>query len=224
MCYACEIWSHTSCIGMTDQKYKQIQNFGESVDWICKYCRENKYEMRRENQSLKKVIEELNKENESWKKSYQDLEKSFDKIKQELKADILKEVRIEFGNSLQPDRTSSNKDSSQVIQLDNLNIREEITKVLKEQEEKKMRKNNIVLYNISESTKQNAKERDEEDLAKTKELISQGIKVEGCRIEKMIRLGRTTEGVRSRPILVKMEEQGDKWNVLKNAKNLKNAE
>ena len=50
MCYACEIWSHTSCIGMTDQKYKQIQNFGESVDWICKYCRENIYEMRRENQ------------------------------------------------------------------------------------------------------------------------------------------------------------------------------
>ena len=86
-----------------------------------------------------------------------------------------------------------------------------------------MRKNNIVLYNISESTKQNAKER-EEDLAKTKELISQGIKVEGCRIEKIIRLGRTTEGVRSRPFLVKMEEQGDKWNVLKNAKNLKNAE
>ena len=180
--------------------------------------------MRRENQSLKKVIEELNKENESWKKSYQDLEKSFDKIKQELKADILKEVRIEFGNSLQPDRTSSNKDSSQVIQLDNLNIREEITKVLKEQEEKKMRKNNIVLYNISESTKQNAKEREEEDLAKTKELISQGIKVEGCCIEKIIRFGRTTEGLRSRPILVKMEEQGDKWNVLKNAKNLKNAE
>ena len=127
----------------------------------------------------------------------------------------MKEVRIEFDNSLQ--RDSSNKDSSQVIQLDNLNIREEMTKVLKEQEEKKIRKNNIVLYNISESMKQNAKERDKEDLEKTKELISQGIKVEGCRIEKIIRLGRTTKEIRSRPILVKMKEEGDKWNLLKNA-------
>ena len=92
----------------------------------------------------------------------------------------------------------------------------------KEQEEKKMRENNLVLYNAEESTKSEPQDRESEDEAFCRKLINDGVKMNDFSITRVIRLGRPRDDRKPRPLLVKLENSKQKWNILRNAKNLRN--
>ena len=111
-----------------------------------------------------------------------------------------------------------------------------------EEDEKYRRKNNIVLYNMKESQNTNPKDREAEDESECRKLFNESLQIGNINIVKVIRLGKREEtqesesneeaqpqadaqpqtlSLRKRPLLVKLNNEHDKWKILKNAKNLK---
>ncbi|KAI3382084.1 hypothetical protein SNEBB_008569 [Seison nebaliae] len=100
-------------------------------------------------------------------------------------------------------------------------VAEQIKADTKEEEEKEKRKRNIVLYNVQESHKTEGEQRKKDDEKMCKELFDV-IDVQNAEIENCFRMGKKEEG-RKRPLLVILKETKSKFEVLKNARNLRNA-
>lgn len=100
---------------------------------------------------------------------------------------------------------------------------DKIWEKIEEREEKRKRKNNIVIYNFSESTKEEPKEREDEDKEKCENIIRNALGVGDFAIEKVVRLGKrgNNRPERPRPTLVKLKEEKSKWDIIKNAKKLR---
>ena len=222
-CYLCEKWFHNKCVGVADKAYEAIAKLDNNIEWVCATCKNDKHKLKTENSSLKKNILDLKNDNKILNNAYQEVKKNLDNLKVEIKNDVLKELREEM---------KLYKDKEQNVNRNNensMNLREEIMKAIKEEEERKERKYNLVIYNLEESKKQFGKDRDLEDLERIKDIFNNSIKVENFQIVKSFRMGRkqdsnTNENTRSRPVLIKMSDEKEKWNVLKNAKELKDAE
>lgn len=115
-------------------------------------------------------------------------------------------------------------------------VKERVIEELKEDEDKKSRQSNLILYNVKESQKKIGKEREHEDLNICKKIFEEGIHENEYNITKVIRLGKlkvkennededeVSEEIKPRPLLVKLETPYEKWNLIKKAKNLRNAE
>ena len=86
---------------------------------------------------------------------------------------------------------------------------------------------NIIVYNIKENCSDDAEHRKSWDLRNVKEVFERGLKVDNYYINNVIRLGKRNDPERSgnkpRPLLVKLENQQQKWNLIKSARNLKHA-
>ena len=96
---------------------------------------------------------------------------------------------------------------------------------MKEDEDKKERRNNLVIYGIKESTNSIPRARTEEDQSFCRRLFQEVVQVDDISMGQVVRLGRQqSEGNRPRPLLVKLVDGGEKWNILKNARKLKNTE
>ena len=99
----------------------------------------------------------------------------------------------------------------------------EVMEELKEIEDKKSRDCNLILYNVPESTKTVSRDRMDEDGSYCEKLFTEGVLVnrKDFTITDIIRLGKRGENERPRPILVKLQSGREKWNILKNARNLR---
>ena len=53
--------------------------------------------------------------------------------------------------------------------------------------------------------------------------IFEEIRVNDCRMEQLIRLGKKRDDGKARPLLVRLGSEGEKWAVLSRAKNLRNS-
>ena len=87
----------------------------------------------------------------------------------------------------------------------------------------------MVIYNIEESKKKSGKDRDLVDLEIIKDVFKISIKDETFEIVKSFRMGRkmnsdTIESLRSRPVLIKLFDETEKWSLLRNAKELRDDE
>ena len=105
-------------------------------------------------------------------------------------------------------------------------VRNEVLKTMKEEEERRKKKDNLILYNIPEVNASSSKERvKEEDMKKVQTIFKDGMNKNHVNILKVMRLGkRREEADYKRPVLVKLENEEEKWSVLKEARNLRNAE
>ena len=222
-CYLCEKWYHNKCVGVADKAYDAITKLENNVEWVCEMCKKEKDKLKIENLSLKKNIQELKNDNKLLNNAYQEVKKNLDNLKVEIKNDVLKELREEMKLHRHTEENASRINES------SLNLREEIIKAIKEEEERKERKCNLVIYNLEESKKQSGRDRDLDDLVRIKDVVNNNIKVDNFEIVKSFRMGKklesnTNENQRPRPILIKLSEERDKWNILRNAKELRNAE
>ena len=106
-------------------------------------------------------------------------------------------------------------------------VKKQVMEDLREDSEREKRKNNIMIYNFPEPSKDTYQENYEEDLQTIKQIIKDEIKVNvDSEIEEIVRLGtwrrNPTTGVTiPRPMIVKLKRENMKWAVLKSCKNLK---
>lgn len=99
-------------------------------------------------------------------------------------------------------------------------IKEEIKEDLREEEDRKSRKNNLVLYRIPE--KKTEEETTQNDLNTCKKVFTEVLEVREIEITEVKRLGKPTQG-KSRPLLVKVSDPETKFTILREAKKLRNA-
>lgn len=196
-CDFCKHWYHAHCVGIEASQYKMILKM-DFLEWTCKECKNAIVGMREENLKLKNDNKCLLQENQLLMERLAVVEKRMKEIKEEIKDEIIKEVN------------------------------ESVFKVMtnfKETEEKKKRENNLVLYNMEESTKDLGMDREEEDRGMCQKIFADGLKVEHSKyqVKKVIRLGKRREAdAKPRPLLVQLSSSEEKWMLLRQAKLLKN--
>lgn len=103
-------------------------------------------------------------------------------------------------------------------------IKERVVEEMKEEQEQKLKKNNLVIYRLNESKCQDVVDREKDDKQMCEKIMKDELKVEDVNIVQVIRLGKVRqEDNAPRPLLVKMRDAREKYAVLKVAKNLKRA-
>lgn len=91
-----------------------------------------------------------------------------------------------------------------------------------EEMERERRRMNIVIFNLKESQKQKGEERYTEDQQRCDQIFRQELGVQNVVIEKLIRIGKR-ENERNRPLLVKLDNEERKREILKNTKKLRHS-
>ena len=132
----------------------------------------------------------------------------------DLKKELIEEIKNEFNKKIK--EIPKNMDDGDRNRM-HPNVRNE-----------QDRQNNLVIYNIAESWKEDPKEREKHDTDIVNYIFYNGIQVENYNIKKILRLGKKSENPdendKPRPVLVKLTNSQEKWNIIRNAKNLKYAE
>lgn len=94
---------------------------------------------------------------------------------------------------------------------------------IEEMTERERRKNNLVIFNLPESTARSPKGRQEYDKSVVEELIKTGIEVEGVEVIKVVRLGGIGQNRLAKPrvTLIEVQDHSTKIRILQSARNLR---
>lgn len=96
---------------------------------------------------------------------------------------------------------------------------EESEKQREEKENREKRRNNVIVFNLMEPTKEREKDRELED-QNCDQVFGETLNTEECQIGMEFRLGKNLNG-KVRPTLVKLEDELSKWQNVSRAMNLK---
>ncbi|KAK4323615.1 hypothetical protein Pmani_005657 [Petrolisthes manimaculis] len=142
---------------MGTQEYRMLQQLDREVDWMCKNCKAKIKNLKAENLKLRDEVVALRLENDDWKKMLNDRI-----INLEKKVECLEKKNININNTGKGNGEGLNE------------VVEKVLEVVQEEEEKKARINNLVIYEVEESQKEYGKER-EEDKDKCTEIFERGV-------------------------------------------------
>ena len=153
------------------------------------------------------MINDLVNENKKLKESLEELKTT---LKKEIKDEILQELRKE--NSVNSAMTSPTKETLPTNEI----------------EERKKKKENLIIFHLPEPEHDDPKEREKEDTSKMSDIFEKILGVEDSKIIKSFRLGsrkRSNEtDTKPRPLLIKIRHVDEKYSVLKNAKKVKTSD
>ncbi|KAK7072835.1 hypothetical protein SK128_009659 [Halocaridina rubra] len=93
-------------------------------------------------------------------------------------------------------------------------VTKNVMEELQEKEDGERRTNNVIMFNVPKSNKDDSKERVHEDTEICSEVIKERLKVEEVEIEQVYRLGRRQEG-KMRPLTVTLTRGKGKWEAIK---------
>ena len=232
-CDRCDIWFHSICQNISSKEYEMIKYLKDKVIWCCYNCLENSKSILDENSSLRKEVtllktkvniryiekqkdvctenlsnltlpDENNVEIHNKSKSDDGIHCKIDKLRNELYQEICS-IKDKIDKNNDKENTANNLD-----------------KVLAKREENKERENNLIFFNIVESNKEAPKERENEDAEVICNILDYGVYANDYCFTKTIRIGKPGQN-KPRPLLVKFSNPQEKWNILKQARNLKNA-
>ncbi|MPC12618.1 hypothetical protein E2C01_005321 [Portunus trituberculatus] len=96
-------------------------------------------------------------------------------------------------------------------------IKEQLMEDIKEKEDRRRRKNNLILYRVKENTEEETARKDMETCNK---VFSKVLEVKNAKVTELKRLGKQTQG-KDRPLFVKLSQSETKYAILKQAKKLR---
>lgn len=193
-CDKCNLWFHIKCGNIDEAVYRVIEK-ATGFNWYCEECKSSMASWKEENKQLRKENNVLKEENSKLMEKLATLESRVSAIKLE----IMGEMRAEMKETI-----------------------ENVYVTMREMEDKKIRENNLILYNVPESIKENSKERETDDRRFCQRLFEDGVQVSEYHIDSLIRLGK--QGEKPRPLLAKLQSPQEKWSILKRARNLKHCQ
>ena len=219
-CEICLLWYHPACQNMTNDAYQAVRQ--HSLFWICLDCRKSvplfqdlacgkhaENSARQINSAhltqIEKKIDALNKIVTDQSTLVREIVPTVDGAKK-LYADAVKQCEGKEGQQMT---------SREAIQ-------DCFEKCQKEKEELEKRKCNIAVSNLPESQAASGEERKQEDIALLTDIIKEELKI--CvKVENSFRVGKRLEN-KPRMLIVKLESEAIKWDVLKMAKVLRESE
>lgn len=209
-CDGCGVWFHAGCEGVTQEKYKFLEKYKDTL-WFCKKCHMKVVAKNAETQKLRDENHELRREVAELKALNENLISKFEELWKGKEEEI---VEITTKKVL---KVLSSKESEMTIAQHAV---EKVLEVIEEREEKEKKKNNIVVFNLAESIKETVTERKEEDKIRLDTVIQGSLKIEDYEIEDIYRVGRPDQN-KPRPTIVKLKEGRAKWEIIKNAQRLR---
>jgi len=200
-CDDCRFWYHIKCCKISRSVYELMGKHDE-LQWRCAKCKE-------EYTAMVAKLRKLTEENKLLHERLSALDVKFESLKTDLKNEIIQNVSDKI----------------------NVEVQKSVSRAfgeIRDSEEKQRREPNLILYNVEESQKRHGKEREDDDRTLTIKILEHCVGGGNLfTIEKLIRLGRMERNNnlvnKPRPLLVKFKNVNEKWNVLKNARQLKTA-
>ena len=204
-CSLCEYWTHTKCVkGITSE-------FIENHDGIMRLSGGSGYL----HPGCRKAISKLNVNLKEQAAKVDELEKDADHAELERKAMKEKMERLEAQlDQVRAQMVALQKEIENGMEKAVQVVKEEVNVERRQMEEKA---SNIVLYGLVEAQGNDAKERkekDEENVRKIAEAI--GVEIAGS-IDAKYRAGKRIEGAKPRPLIVMIDDDETRINLLKKA-------
>ena len=207
-CAFCETWFHVKCVdGMTPEFVDccdKLNRLHGGSAFLCAVCR--------------KLVAKLNKSFKDMEKQMATFEQRLEKSELENKA--LKEKIEKMETQTDQVKTKMGNMEKEIetgMETAKKEVKEEMTLERKEMEEKA---NNLVVYGLKESEKENAKDRMDEDDEKVKEMVEEiGVELKG-KVEVKFRAGKKVEGGKPRPVIVRFEDDETREQLLTHARRL----
>ena len=191
-CDSCDRWFHCGCEKVAVSDYKLLKDC-ECAKWHCKKCDLNYKETKRENIFLKSELQRVKDENE-----------------------ILKQKLLALEEKIDAKQSFSKDDIEKIVE-----------ESIQEHAEKEKRKLNVMVFNLPEAQSEDWEVRQKYDNQTVSNIIEGGLGITPVdTIQQIVRVGKRTNDSRDnrnpRPLIVKMNNMKDKWNIIKNAKKLRN--
>ena len=220
-CGSSDSWKCIDCLNISLEVYDLlISGNGNALKWFCDKCETammSTHEVKSPTDNkideitamLEKILEKFDSiENRLAAKAdstvVADLEVRLRAIEERLSAPIAaaSEVRTEEA----PNKGDSR---AEIVEMN-----------LGEMHDRERRKNNIIVYNIRESTSECTDERKLHDMAEVTELVSSEMNISTV-LSDPVRLGPKLENMKwPRPLRVTVDSESSKWKILKESKNL----
>ena len=250
-CDICGQWLHPKCEGLNKESYVAIET--HKLFWICSkckaYCSRFKEVVKGENVldqsrsslvSAEKVDKIENKVTELGKamnhlaesflsqkavmmeigsmvKAQGDVKSSVKDIEVTVK-NIMKEENMTYADVTKKLVSKLEKESVSKPSVEVKDVQNAVADCL----EQEKRRRNIVVFNVPELEKHlSVDEQAVNDSKQIVELIMEGLKLK-IHPEKVTRMGRQKEG-KIRPVVVTLQDEGEKWELLRMAKMLRDA-
>lgn len=219
-CERClSVWKCIDCLGLSDEEYDILTSPSACcLHWFCSGC--EKSALSKEADS--KIMEMLQKILEQSAEFTNQLKDKVDiarvvEMETRLK-EIEKKMLSEGEEEVESKIPTSKKTIAQIVT-------EAVTNHSEEEKEIELRKNNIIVYRVPESTSDDVDTRTASDKSFISELCETGLEIGPMQdnINKAIRLGRKTEG-KTRPLLIKLDSESAKSKIMTNLRRLRYAE
>ncbi|KAK4297337.1 hypothetical protein Pmani_011648 [Petrolisthes manimaculis] len=192
-CEFCKLWYHAGCCKVSIKTYKTLKD-EPSLPWSCKTCKS------KISRNLAEV-ERLREEIFNLKKELRELNRHNNWVKQQAEDN---EAKWEDRGRIMAEQAA-----------------DKMMERMREKEDKEKRRNNLIMFNVPESDKEETRDRVKEDTEICEHIFVQKLEVENFKIEKVVRLGKKANG-RIRPTLVRVEDEETKWRLISRGKMLKN--
>ena len=222
MCDICGCWYHCKCIQMEDQAYNFYKNY-EKINWVCCNCIKEK----KEENSLYDLIAGMMKSSEEEKKAHKNEKSEMINMMKELNVKMTKmegDQNDKMNKIFEQINKIEEKIDDKVNEKLKISEKEILSKVNSEIDEKMerlKRSKNLIIYGMpeckNEGTKENMQRADEQKVEK----LLRELEVTVSKLN-VTRLGKNmnVEG-RPRPIKLDLENEWEKFNILKRAGKIK---
>ena len=208
-CEICDLWFHISCEKMDGEVYDFLRKrAGDRVHWYCTKCDKVATKLWTSVLKIQERVEKL----EDRLKNVDEIEKRLEKIENKLETIAEKELKMNV--EVEPkwaEIVSRNIDDKMIYIAEDIGKvkaeMKETQEAIAEFEDKKKRKNNIIIFNLPECQQEDGKAREKEDREFCGSLFDEVLQIgyEDGFIKKIIRLGKREKGV-VRPMLVELSE------------------
>lgn len=227
-CEVCELHYCQACLKLSVSEYEFLSK-REDMHWFCARCEDGTLLSIKTDREIAercadyfKVLEDKIKNMETDMGSKVDMQQfiqleevidtKVDKVQMDQLEDRVSKIERNFGN-----RASSTPSGRETVRDSEELVNENLTEL----RDRESRKENLVLFNIPESTSDDTDSRKLYDIAETTELLESELNVQ-TEVANPVRLGKKQMNSRyPRPLRVTVESERTKWKILKAAKNLK---
>ena len=206
-CDECHCWFHIGCEKVSKALY-EVMKENKELMWFCSRCRPQIRRNAQEVQKLRSQNQSLTEELEMEKRENKEIREMLKNLQEENKGLLGRVKALERGWA---------EKENKIIEK----TWEKVEERLEEWEEKKSRRNNIMIFHMKESDKRDGEEREKDDLEACEEIIRESLGLDNIQIEKVLRMGKKVDGKR-RALQVRLASEKQKWAVVSKAKALRN--
>ena len=242
-CDECGEWYHKGCINISEEEWEVLNGNNDSILYRCEKCVNNKSKMSKDMKDLKQEVSGMKEEMSNLTRIL--MENNATLIKQ-LEASMLPKVERLIEDKIDiklqefkvsNDRAIEEKMEEKLKQdcrdrnekaLIEEQIKIEVQQSIQEHRELDERKNNIIIFNLTESKSANDEASSEEDLQSIKEIIThtnpelKETVLKELKSDDFARMGTLKEGQnKPRPIKLTLKNQKVKYQILDNAYKMK---